>query len=168
MTVTPIPSVADPDAALDELGLSLPVIPDDPKYINWRSTQGGQIFISGQLPYRDGILPVTGSVSDRADADPDLVDIDTAREMMQQATLNALAVAADATGGLDRVRVVQLLVFVLSAPGFGQQSKVADAGSEMLVQVLGEEGRHARTAIGVAGLPRSSPVEVQMVCEVRA
>ncbi len=87
--------------------------------------------------------------------------------MMQQATLNALAVAADATGGLDRVRVVQLLVFVLSAPGFGQQSKVADAGSEMLVQVLGEEGRHARTAIGVAGLPRNSPVEVQMVCEVR-
>jgi enamine deaminase RidA (YjgF/YER057c/UK114 family) len=169
MTVAPIPSVADPAAALHELGLALPVIADDPKYINWRSTRGGQIFISGQLPYRDGVLPVTGTVSDSTDAatDPHLVDIDTAREMMQQATLNALAVAADATGGLDRVRVVQLLVFVLSAPGFGQQSKVADAGSEMLVQVLGEEGRHARTAIGVAGLPRNSPVEVQMVCEVR-
>ena len=76
---------------------------------------------------------------------------------MQQATLNALAVAAEATGGLEQVRIVQMLVFVLSAPGFGQQSKVADAGSEMLVQVLGEEGRHARTAIGVAGLPAQQP-----------
>ena len=80
----------------------------------------------------------------------------------------ALAVAADASGGLDRVRIVQMLAFVASAPGFGDQSKVADAGSELLVRVLGEEGRHARTAIGVAALPRNSPVEVQMVCEVRA
>lgn len=168
MTVSSIPSVADPAVVLRELGLDLPVIADDPKYINWRASQDGLIFIAGQLPYRDGILPVTGAVSDSDDADADMVDIDTAREMMQQATLNALAVAADAAGGLERVRIVQMLVFVLSAPGFGQQSKVADAGSEMLVQVLGEEGRHARTAIGVAGLPRNSPVEVQMVCEVRA
>lgn len=167
MTVAPIPSVADPAAALRDLGLELPVIADDPKYINWRASGEGHIYISGQLPYRDGVLPVTGAVTDSDDADPSMVDIDTAREMMQQATLNALAVAADATGGLERVRVVQVLVFVLSAPGFGQQSRVADAGSEMLVQVLGEEGRHARTAIGVAGLPRNSPVEVQMVCEVR-
>lgn len=170
MTVAPIPTVADPTAALRELGLELPVIADDPKYINWRTSREGQIFVSGQLPYRDGVLPVTGAVSDgdRAGIDPDTVDIATAREMMRQATLNALSVAADAVGGLDRVRIVQLLVFVRSAPGFGQQSKVADAGSEMLVSVLGEEGRHARTAIGVAGLPRNSPVEVQMVCESRS
>lgn len=170
MTVALIPSVTDPTAALRDLGLELPVIADDPKYINWRASRDGQIYISGQLPYRNGILPVAGTVGDddRAGLDPDTVDIDTAREMMQQATLNALSVAADAAGGLERVRVVQLLVFVRSAPGFGQQSKVADAGSEMLVRVLGEEGRHARTAIGVAGLPRNSPVEVQMVCEVRA
>lgn len=170
MTVSPIPSVADPNAALRGLGLTLPVIADDPKYINWRAGRDGQIYISGQLPYRDGVLPVTGAVHDGDDAgiSEDTVDVDTAREMMQQATLNALAVAADATGGLENVRVVQLLVFVLSTPGFGQQSRVADAGSEMLVHVLGEEGRHARTAIGVAGLPRNSPVEVQMVCEARA
>ena len=78
----------------------------------------------------------------------------------------ALAVAADGVGGLDRVRIVQMLVFVASTPEFGQQSKVADAASDLLVDVLGENGRHARTAIGVAGLPRNTPVELQMVCSV--
>ena len=89
---------------------------------------------------------------------------ETGRELARQAALNALAVAADAVGGLDRVRIVQMLVFVASTPEFGQQSSVADAASELLVDVLGENGRHARTAIGVAGLPRNSPVEIQMVC----
>lgn len=150
----------DPAAALAALGLALPEIEDDPKYINWRSSRDGTVFVSGQLPYRDGALPLTGVVGES-------VDLDAARDQMAQATLNALAVAAGALGGLERVRIVQLLVFVLSAPGFGEQSRVADAGSELLVQVLGEHGRHARTAIGVAGLPRNSPVEVQMVCEAR-
>lgn len=151
----------DPAAALAALGLELPEVADDPKYINWRGARDGTVYVSGQLPYRDGSLPLTGVVGDT-------VDVADARELMATATLNALAVAADALGGLERVRVVQLLVFVLSAPGFGEQSRVADAGSELLVQVLGEHGRHARTAIGVAGLPRNSPVEVQMVCEARA
>ncbi len=154
-------TATDPAAALAALGLELPEITDDPKYINWRCAADGTVHVSGQLPYRDGTLPVSGVVGDT-------VDVGTAREMMAQATLNALAVAAGALGGIERVRIVQLLVFVLSAPGFGEQSRVADAGSELLVQVLGEHGRHARTAIGVAGLPRSSPVEVQMVCEARA
>lgn len=151
----------DPNSALAVLGLTLPTIGDDPKYINWRGSRDGSIYVSGQLPYVDGVLRLTGVVGDT-------VDVAAARELMETATLNALAVAADAVGGLERVRVLQLLVFVLSAPGFGEQSRVADAGSELLVQVLGEHGRHARTAIGVAGLPRSSPVEVQMVCEARA
>lgn len=156
----------DPKSALEALGITLPEIDDDPKYINARTSADGQIYISGQLPYRDGDLPVSGAVGERG-AEGVEVDLDTACEMMHQATLNALAVAADAAGGIERVRVVQMLVFVLSAPGFGRQSYVADSGSELLVQVLGEHGRHARTAIGVAGLPRNSPVEVQMVCEVR-
>ncbi len=151
----------DPGAALAALGLELPEVGDDPKYINWRGSRDGTVYVSGQLPYRDGSLPLTGVVGDT-------VEVEAARELMATATLNALAVAADALGGLERVRIVQMLVFVLSAPGFGEQSRVADAGSELLVQVLGEHGRHARTAIGVAGLPRNSPVEVQMVCEARA
>jgi enamine deaminase RidA (YjgF/YER057c/UK114 family) len=84
--------------------------------------------------------------------------------LARHAALNALAVAADAVGGLDQVRIVQMLVFVASTPEFGLQSKVADAASELLVDVLGENGRHARTAIGVASLPLNTPVEIQMVC----
>ncbi|WP_413320323.1 RidA family protein [Agrococcus sp. 1P02AA] len=151
----------EPAEALRALGLKLPEVQDDPKYPGWRRAAAGSIHVSGQLPYRDGALPLTGAVGDA-------VDVEAARELMVQATLNALAVATAAAGGLERVRIVQLLVFVLSAPGFEEQSRVADAGSELLVQVLGEHGRHARTAISVAGLPRSSPVEVQMVCEARA
>ncbi|HWC21384.1 MAG TPA: RidA family protein [Flexivirga sp.] len=150
----------DPAAALAALGLTLPEVVEDPKYLDWRASADGRIHLSGQLPYVDGKLPVTGAVGDT-------VDVDTARAMMVRATLNALAVGADAAGALERLRIVHMLAFVLSAPGFADQSRVADAGSELLVQVLGEHGRHARTAIGVAGLPRNSPVEVQLVCEVR-
>ena len=77
--------------------------------------------------------------------------------------VNCLAEAADAVGGLDRVRLVQMLVFVASTPEFGQQSTVADAASELLVEVLGENGRHARTAIGVASLPRGALVEIDCI-----
>ena len=80
------------------------------------------------------------------------------------AALNALAAAVQAVGDLERVRIVQMLVFVASAPDFGLQSRVANAASELLIEVLGENGRHARTAIGVAGLPLNTPVEIQMIC----
>ncbi len=150
----------DPSGALAALGLELPEVKDDPKYINWRRARDGSVYVSGQLPYRDGVLPLAGVVGDE-------VAVDDARDLMAIATLNALAVAAHALGGVEQVRIVQMLVFVASAPGFGEQSRVADAGSELLVQVLGEHGRHARTAVGVAALPRNSPVEVQMVCEAR-
>ena len=120
-------------------------------------TVDSNIHISGQLPYRDGELLGQGVVGRD-------IELQTARELARQAALNALAVAAGAVGGLDRVRIVQMLVFVASTPEFGEQSRVADAASEFLVEVLGENGRHARTAIGVAGLPRNSPVEIQMVC----
>lgn len=150
-----------PTDALAELGIALPRVTEDPKYINWRASSSGQLHISGQLPYRDGVLPATGAVGGD-------VDVETARELMRIATINALAAAAHAVGGLDRLRIVQMLVFVASTPDFGGQSNVADAGSELLVRVLGEHGRHARTAIGVAALPRTSPVEVQLIVEALA
>ncbi len=151
-----------PAEALAELGIELPEIKEDPKYINWRlSNASGQIHISGQLPYLNGTLPAVGTVGAE-------VDVETARESMRIATVNALAAAAHAVGGLENLRIVQMLVFVASTPDFGGQSNVADAGSELLVEVLGEHGRHARTAIGVAALPRTSPVEVQMIVEARA
>ena len=141
---------------LQALGLDLPAVGDSTKYVNHRSV-GSSIHVAGQLPYKDGELLGQGILGRD-------VDVETGRELARHAVLNALAVAADAVGGLDRVRIVQMLVFVASTPDFGQQSKVADAASELLVDLLGENGRHARTAIGVASLPRNSPVEIQMVC----
>jgi enamine deaminase RidA (YjgF/YER057c/UK114 family) len=145
-----------PTERLQALGLDLPGVGGDSKYVNHRRVDSS-IHVAGQLPYKDGELLGQGVVGQD-------VEVETARDLARQAALNALAVAADAVGGLDRVRIVQMLVFVASTPEFGDQSRVADAASELLVDVLGENGRHARTAIGVAGLPRNSPVEIQMVC----
>ncbi len=146
----------DAAARLHGLGLELPAVAESRPYVNHR-TVDGSVYVSGQLPYRDGELLGSGIVG----LD---VDLESARELARRAALNALAVAADAVGGLDAVRVVQMLVLVASTPQFGQQSAVADAASDLLISVLGENGLHARTAIGVAGLPRNSPVEIQMVC----
>jgi enamine deaminase RidA (YjgF/YER057c/UK114 family) len=141
---------------LQALGLDLPVVGADSTYVNHRAVDSS-IHVAGQLPYKDGELLGQGIVGRD-------VNLETGRELARHAALNALAVAADAAGGLNQVRIVQMLVFVASTPEFGLQSKVADAASELLVDVLGENGRHARTAIGVASLPRNSPVEIQMVC----
>ena len=141
---------------LKALGLDLPAVGESTPYVNHR-TVDGSVYVAGQLPYKDGELLGQGIVGRD-------VDLETARALARHAALNALAVAADAVGSLERVRIVQMLVFVASTPEFGQQSNVADAASELLVSVLGDNGLHARTAIGVAGLPRNSPVEIQMVC----
>jgi enamine deaminase RidA (YjgF/YER057c/UK114 family) len=141
---------------LRALGLDLPPVGTSTKYVNHRAV-GESIHIAGQLPYRDGVLESQGVLG----LD---VDLETGRELARRAVVNCLAEAADAVSGLDKVRIVQMLVFVASTAEFGQQSTVADAASELLVEVLGENGRHARTAIGVASLPRNSPVEIQMIC----
>ena len=141
---------------LHALGRDLPGVRASSKYENHRAVDSN-VHVAGQLPFKDGELLGQGIVGRD-------VDLETGRELARHAALNALAVAADAVGGLDRVRIVQMLVFVASTPEFGLQSKVADAASELLVDVLGENGRHARTAIGVASLPLNTPVEIQMVC----
>jgi enamine deaminase RidA (YjgF/YER057c/UK114 family) len=140
---------------LQALGLNLPEVREGSKYENHRAVDSS-VHVAGQLPYRDGELLGQGIVGQD-------IDVETARELARHAALNALAVAAQSVGGLDRVRIVQMLVFVASTPDLGQQSRVADAASDLLIDVLGENGRHARTAIGVAGLPLNSPVEIQMV-----
>jgi enamine deaminase RidA (YjgF/YER057c/UK114 family) len=141
---------------LQALGLELPSLADDPHYVHHRAVDSS-IHISGQLPYKDGVLLGQGIVGRD-------IDLEMARELARHAVLNCLAAAVQAVGDLDRVRIVQMLVFVASAPDFGLQSRVANAASELLIDVLGENGRHARTAIGVAGLPANTPVEIQMIC----
>jgi enamine deaminase RidA (YjgF/YER057c/UK114 family) len=141
---------------LAALGLDLPAVRASSPYVNHRAV-GSSVHVAGQLPFKDGELLGQGVLGRD-------VDLETGRELARHAALNALAVAAEAVGGLDQVRIVQMLVFVASTPEFGQQSKVADAASELLIDVLGENGLHARTAIGVASLPLNTPVEIQMVC----
>ena len=143
-------------ARLRALGLELPSLADNSYYVDHR-TVDSSIHISGQLPFKDGVLLGQGIVGRD-------VELETARELARHAVLNCLAAAVQAVGDLDRVRIVQMLVFVASAPDFGLQSRVANAASELLIDVLGENGRHARTAIGVAGLPLNTPVEIQMIC----
>ena len=144
-------------ARLQDLGYSLPQHgPDDSRYASYQRLDSS-IYIAGQLPYVDGVLPFSGVLGRD-------VSVQQAQELARLAALNALAVASAAVGDLEKVRVVQMLVFVASTAEFGEQSTVADAASEILLAVLGDNGCHARTAIGVAGLPRNSPVEIQMVC----
>jgi enamine deaminase RidA (YjgF/YER057c/UK114 family) len=150
-----------PEEVLARLGIELPEVAPDSYYANYRRSAAGPIHLSGQLPSVDGEVRTLGSLGKE-------VDVETARELMKIATINALAVAAEAVGGLDNLRILQLLVFVASTPDFKGQSDVADAGSALLVEILGEHGRHARTAFGVSSLPRTSPLEVQLIVEARS
>lgn len=152
-------SLATADSALDRLralGLDLPSLADNPYFVHHRAVDSS-IHVSGQLPYKDGVLLGQGIVGRD-------VGLETAQDLARHTVVNCLAAAVQAVGELERVRIVQMLVFVASAPDFGLQSQVANAASEVLIEVLGENGRHARTAIGVAGLPLNTPVEIQMIC----
>jgi enamine deaminase RidA (YjgF/YER057c/UK114 family) len=120
------------------------------------------VYVSGQLPVVDGKLPATGKVGDA-------VSTQDAAGLARTCALNALAAAAEAAGGLDAiVRIVKVLGFVASAPGFNGQPQVVNGASELLIEVFGEAGRHARSAVGVAELPLDAPVEVELIAEVRA
>lgn len=156
----------DPDAALTRLGLTLPTPPKPvAAYIPWRRT-GNLIFVSGQIPLRDGQLIAKGAV-------PEPVSIDVAQQCARQCVLNGLAVIksaleADGRGAsLARVRqFVRVGVFVCSQAGFTDQPKVANGASELIVEVFGEAGKHARAAVGNIALPLGAPVEVEFVIEI--
>ncbi len=151
---------------LAELGLELPPAPQPVASYVTAVRTGNLVFTSGQLPLVDGALPATGLVGEReGDVSPA-----TAKDLARTAALNGLAVVDAAlrdAGGLDAVvRVVKVTGFVASAPGFTGQPGVVNGTSDLLVEVLGEAGRHARSAVGVAELPLGSPVEVELVVEV--
>jgi enamine deaminase RidA (YjgF/YER057c/UK114 family) len=117
---------------------------------------GNLLFIAGQLPFVDGRLPRTGKLGDA-------VDVPAAQQLARQAALNGLAVADAELGSLAGVWVVQLTVFVASTPDFTEQHLVANGASDVLIEALGERGRHARTAVATPVLPLDTPVEVQLV-----
>jgi len=144
---------------LAELGLELPPVnPPIAAYVPAVQT-GNHVYVSGQVPVADGTLLATGKVG--AEVTPE-----RAKELAARCALNGLA-AVDALVGLDQVvRVVKVVGFVASAPGFTGQPGVINGASELLGSVFGEAGRHARSAVGVAELPLGAPVEVEMIVEV--
>ena len=120
---------------------------------------GNHVYVSGQLPMADGKLLATGKVGAEVTAEQ-------AKELARACALNALA-AVDALVGLDNVvKVVKVVGFVASAPGFTGQPAVINGASELFGEVFGEAGRHARSAVGVAELPLDAPVEVEVIVEV--
>ncbi|WP_298454824.1 RidA family protein [uncultured Cellulomonas sp.] len=152
------------DARLAELGVTLPdVAAPVAAYVPAVRT-GDLVHTSGQLPFVDGALALTGKVG----VGDGLVDPAAAADLARTAALNALAAVASLVGGLDAVvRVVKVTGYVASDPSFTGQPQVVNGASELLGQVLGDAGVHARSAVGVAVLPLDSPVEVEIVVEVR-
>ncbi|RKR73152.1 RidA family protein [Frondihabitans australicus] len=151
------------EARIASLGLTLPPVAAPAGSYVPALLSRGVVYTAGQLPFVDGALPVTGKVG-TADG---LVDPVRAQELAAQSALNALAAAKSVLGDLDRVvRVVKVTGFVASDPSFTGQPGVINGASDVLAQIFGEAGRHARSAVGVAVLPLDSPVEVELVLEV--
>lgn len=151
--------MASPTERLRELGITLPSVASPAgAYIPARRT-GDLVFTSGQVPFVDGKIAAVGKVGAEIDADE-------AYRLARICALNALA-AVDAVVGLDAVTgVVKVVGFVASAPGFTGQPGVVNGASDVLGEIFGEAGQHARSAVGVAELPLGVPVEVELVVEV--
>ncbi len=145
-----------PSERLAAAGITLPPVAAPAGAYVPALRHGTTIVTSGQLPFVDGELPARGKVGDG-------VSEEDAFRAARIATLNAVAAAADAAGGVDAItRVLKLVVYVASAPSFTAQPRVANGGSELLAEVFGEAGTHVRSAVGVAVLPLDTPVEVEL------
>ncbi|MFF8284152.1 RidA family protein [Streptomyces albus] len=145
---------------LAELGLTLPETATPAGAYVPALRTGPYIYTAGQLPLVSGTLPMTGKVG--AEVTPE-----EAKDLARTAALNALAAVKSVAGDLDRVaRVVKVTGFVASAPDFTGQPGVINGASELLGEVLGDKGVHARSAVGVAVLPLDAPVEVELQVEL--
>jgi len=145
---------------LADLGITLPeVVPPVAAYIPAK-VHGDLVYTSGQLPMVNGSLPATGKVGGE-------VSPEDAKAYARQSALNAIAAAAAAVGGVDRLTgVVKVLAFVASTPDFTGQPAVVNGASELLGEVFGDAGRHARSAVATPVLPLDSPVEIEIVFSV--
>jgi enamine deaminase RidA (YjgF/YER057c/UK114 family) len=144
---------------LAELGIELPAVASPVAAYVPAVRTGSLVFTSGQLPMVAGALPATGLVGAA-------VSPEDAYTLARSCALNALAAVHDLVGLDAVVRVVKVVGFVASAPGFSGQPAVVNGASELLGQVFGDAGRHARSAVGVAALPLDAPVEVEVIVEV--
>jgi len=148
------------ESRLAEMGVVLPAAAAPAANYLPYAQAGNLLFTAGQLPLKDGKLTASGLLGR---------DLDTAagRDAARQCAINILAQVKAATGDLGRLkRIVKISVFVASTPDFTEQHLVANGASDFLVEALGEAGKHARSAVGMAALPLDAPVEIEAICEI--
>lgn len=150
-----------PEEKIRTLGIALPDMPRPlGSYVPFVKT-GNLIYLSGMLPLKDGRLLKSGRLGDT-------VSVDEAALCTRTAAINALAVLKSAVGSLDIIKqCVKITGYIASAPDFIDQPRVLNGASDLMFDVFGEAGRHARAAVGVNILPLNSPVEVEFIFEVR-
>jgi enamine deaminase RidA (YjgF/YER057c/UK114 family) len=153
-------AAASPAERLASLGLALPqVVAPLAAYVP-AVRSGALVYTAGQLPMVDGKLQATGKVGAE-------VGVTQAHALARICALNALAAAASAADGLSSIkRIVKVTGFVASAPDFTGQPQVVNGASELLLEIFGDAGRHARSAVGTAVLPMDAPVEIELIVEV--
>ena len=150
----------NPQQRMQELGRELPQVPRPAGSYVPAVRTGNLVFTAGQVSFEDGEIRVTGKVGDA-------VSLEEAQHAARLCALNALAAAASEAGGLDRIsRIIKVVGYVASAPGFNGQPQVVNGASDLLGEIFGENGHHARSAVGVVELPLGVPVEVEMIVEL--
>jgi enamine deaminase RidA (YjgF/YER057c/UK114 family) len=149
-----------PEERLAELAESVPDVQAPVAAYVPTVRSGSQVYVSGQIPRRDGQLMYTGKVGGE-------VTLEQAVECARQCALNALGALKAEVGELSAItRIVKVVGFVASDPGFTDQPQVINGASELFLAAFGDAGRHARSAVGVAALPLDVPVEVELIAEV--
>jgi enamine deaminase RidA (YjgF/YER057c/UK114 family) len=147
---------------LTALGLTLPPVPAPVADYIPAVRVGELIYSSGQVPIQNGELLATGKVGAE-------VSVEDAVRCARMAALNGLAAVAEVAGGLDAVeQVIKVMIFVASASDFTGQPQVGNGASQLLVEIFGDSGRHARSAVGVASLPLDAPVEIELIVRAKA
>ena len=147
---------------IEELGIELPqASPPGAMYIPVKQL-GSALLVAGQVPFVDGKLTVSGKVGDT-------VSMEQAQDAARRCIINLMAALKHYLGDLDKVKnITKIQVFVNSKTGFMEQHIVANAASQLLYDVFGEKGRHARTAVGTNQLPMDAPVEIEAIVEIDA
>jgi enamine deaminase RidA (YjgF/YER057c/UK114 family) len=142
------------------LGYELPTVPHSAGSYVPTSRTGALVFTAGQLPFREGQLLYAGKVDQE-------ISVEDAKEAARLCALNALAAVKEEAGSLENVRrVVKVTGYVASAAGFNGQPGVMNGASDLIGELFGEKGHHARTAVGVAELPSDAPIEVELIVEL--
>lgn len=148
------------NAKIQELGITLPEVAKPAGAYVPAVQSGNLVFTAGQIPLVEGKLVATGKVGKE-------ISVEQAKDIARICALNAIAAIKGVVGDLDRVKkVVKVVGFVASTPDFTQQPQVINGASELLEQIFGENGIHARSAVGVAVLPLDAPVEVELIVEI--